>query len=121
MTRRRLGSTRVCPTPGCGHLAPAGELCDRCRHVARRREDRRRPSAGQRGYGTRWQHTRARFLREHPYCEWPEACGHEAVDVHHLDGLGPGGPRGHDPANLRALCHRHHSILTAREGGSFGR
>lgn len=68
-----------------------------------------RPSFYQRGYDHRWQRTRRRFLRTHPTCE---RCGAPAQDVHHLDGLGPLGPRGHDPANLQPLCHSCHSRIT---------
>lgn len=74
----------------------------------------RRPSAARRGYNARWQRTRARTLSERATCEH-EGCDLPATDVHHLDGLGPQGPRGHDPANLQALCHPHHSQVTARE------
>lgn len=71
-----------------------------------------RPTAAQRGYDTRWQRTRRRFIRTHPTCEWPDGCTSPAEDVHHLDGQGPHGPQGHDPANLQALCHSHHSTVT---------
>jgi 5-methylcytosine-specific restriction protein A len=71
-----------------------------------------RPTAAQRGYDTRWTRTRRRYLRQHLLCMWPGGCGEEAVDVHHVDGRGPLGPRGHDPANLMALCKSHHSQIT---------
>lgn len=69
-----------------------------------------RPTTAQRGYGAKWQRTRRRYLRNHPYCE---ECGAQAVDVHHLDELGPLGPRGHDDSNLQALCKSCHSAITA--------
>lgn len=71
-----------------------------------------RPSANARGYTAHWQRTRARYLHTHPHCEHPH-CTTPAQDVHHLDGQGPQGPRGHDPDNLQALCHSHHSQVTA--------
>lgn len=71
-----------------------------------------RPTAAQRGYDAKWQRTRRRYLRTHPHCE-QAGCLKPAEDVHHLDGKGPHGPRGHDPRNLQALCHRHHSQITA--------
>lgn len=66
------------------------------------------------GYDARWRRTRARYLREHPHCEHPD-CRELANEVHHRDGRGPNGPRGHDAANLQALCKPHHSRITARE------
>ena len=42
-------------------------------------------------------------------------CDAPATDVDHIDGLGPQGPAGHDPANLRGYCHPHHSARTARD------
>ncbi|WP_231626416.1 HNH endonuclease signature motif containing protein [Streptomyces apocyni] len=41
-----------------------------------------------------------------------------ATEVDHIDGLGPLGPRGFDPANWQAMSKRHHSRKTARE--TFG-
>lgn len=70
-----------------------------------------RATAARRGYNAKWQRTRRRYLRQHPTCE-QTGCTDAAEDVHHLDGLGPHGPRGHDPTNLQALCHSHHSIVT---------
>jgi 5-methylcytosine-specific restriction protein A len=88
-----------------------GSLSDKTRCPAHRHRDRR-PSAAKRGYDHRWRQTRARFLRDHPSCA---SCGAPAVDVHHLDGLGPRGPLGHDPHNLQALCKPCHGRVTARE------
>lgn len=106
----------VCSTPGCPNLVyPAGR-CPECRAragVARR-------SAQRKGYGSTWQRTRARFLREHPYCECTECDALPvplkpvATEVDHIDGLGPLGPRGYDWSNLRAMTKAHHSRETAR-------
>lgn len=87
-------------------------------HTARRAEQHRmhdatRPSPRARGYDDRWNTTRGDHLRRYPRCQWP-ACGAPAVDVHHLDELGPLGPRGHDHDNLASLCHAHHSEVTGR-------
>lgn len=69
-----------------------------------------RASASARGYGSRWRRTRRRFLREHPFCD-ERGCPRLAEHVHHVDLLGPLGPRGHDPENLRALCAHHHGVI----------
>jgi 5-methylcytosine-specific restriction protein A len=110
---------RVCSEPGCPELVDKGK-CEAHRLAARKRSDRSRPSSSQRGYDAKWRRTRAAFLRAHPICEDPSGCIERATDVDHIDGLGPNGPRGHDPTNLKALCHPHHSQKTYRsEGGGF--
>lgn len=113
MSRR---ARQVCPTPGCPNLTPGGR-CPSCQAKA----SRRRGSARAKGYDARWERTAARYLREHPYCEC-DACEQlpailrpRAQQVNHRDGLGPLGPRGHDPANLQAMTAAHHSAHTARE------
>lgn len=104
----------VCAIAGCPTLVERGGMCPPHRAAYRRASDRKRPNATDRGYDTRWRRTRAAYLRFHRRCEHP-GCTRLAVDVHHLDGQGPNGPRGHDPWNLQALCSRHHKTVTARE------
>jgi 5-methylcytosine-specific restriction protein A len=100
---------RPCTTFGCGAWVPGGGPCRKHRP----KDDR--PSAAARGYGKAWQATRRRFLLvEHFRCDIAD-CQQPATDVHHLDGLGPLGPLGHAASNLQALCHAHHSQITARE------
>ena len=89
--------------------------CERCRKRKRRLDDKRRPTAAERGYDAAWRKTRAAYLKLHPYCEDESGCIEPADDVDHIDGQGPNGPRGHDPDNLRSLCHSHHSKRTARD------
>lgn len=74
-----------------------------------------RPSAHARGYDSRWERTRRRYLRRHPICECDADCGEPSTVVHHVDGLGPDGPHGHDESNLQALAKRCHDRITARE------
>jgi 5-methylcytosine-specific restriction protein A len=93
---------RLCSAPGCGAMQPQS----RCR-------EHRRGSAAARGYGRSWRIIRERYLRSHPVCEAPH-CPMPASDVHHADGRGPLGDN--SPSNLVALCHRHHSQITARGG-----
>lgn len=91
----------------CGRIATS----KRC--PEHKRKDNR-PHSTARGYDRRWYATRKRYLSTHPTCEY-DGCEAAAQDVHHLDGLGPLAPRGHDPDNLAALCHSHHSQRTAAE------
>jgi 5-methylcytosine-specific restriction protein A len=61
----------------------------------------------------RWRRLSAQILKESPRCERGR-CPEPSSDVHHIDGLGPAGPRGYDRANLIALCKGHHSEITSQ-------
>jgi 5-methylcytosine-specific restriction protein A len=106
---------RVCSEPGCPELVERSGKCETHDKESRREREAGRASASARGYDTEWRKTRATFLAKHRICEDPGGCIEPATDVDHIDGLGPKGPRGHDPSNLRALCHSHHSKRTARD------
>ena len=104
---------RVCTTPGCPTLVPTGTgQCQACTQARHRRTNQRRPTTTQRGYGRAWFRTRGHQLKHHPTCAH---CGQPAAHVHHIDGHGPNGPRGHDPTNLLSLCLSCHSRVTARD------
>lgn len=113
MARKAL---QVCPTPGCPTLTRAGR-CTGCQRTARSR----RRTSSQAGYDARWYRTRAAYLKVHQFCECeqhseqPWIIRPRATEVHHRDGLGPLGPRGHDWANLMALTKACHSRITALE------
>ena len=85
-----------------------------CAECARPRKDTR-PSAYSRGYNARWKGTRADYLRYFPICQDHAGCIRDATQVHHLDGQGPRGTRGHDWGNLQGLCGYHHAAITAKE------
>lgn len=87
-----------------------GALSDRARCPEHRPA---RESAAARGYDSTWRRTRGRYLSAHPTCE-RSGCSAPATEVHHLDGLGPNGPRGHDHRNLLACCKSCHAQITAR-------
>jgi len=85
--------------------------------------DRRRPSARERGYTSKWERERKRYLDEHPLCVHCEAEGRvEAATV--VDHIVP--HRGDlklfwRRSNWQALCTTHHNRKTATEDGGFGR
>jgi 5-methylcytosine-specific restriction protein A len=113
---------RPCSQPGCPHLTRRGRRCPEHARVY----ERARGSAAARGYGPRWQAASAAYLAANPRCVCgpgccPNGCGRPATDVHHLDGLGPLGPRGYDPSNWAALHRTCHARVTVREQGGFGR
>nr|WP_240540526.1 HNH endonuclease [Paracoccus sp. pheM1] len=67
----------------CGAIVPHGVLCacQQARQLERkRRYDRTRPTASQRGYNGEWRKLRAEFLRLHPTCAF---CGADAEHVDH--------------------------------------
>jgi 5-methylcytosine-specific restriction protein A len=96
--------------------------CSRCHKVQpldhHHREPDTRPSSRQRGYGQEWERTRSIYLDRFPFCHYHN-CRQYAEHVHHLDGQGPKGPRGHDFTNLQGLCAPHHNKITGEEHG-FG-
>ena len=93
---------RPCLRPGCPQLV-AGGYCQR--HATT--SSLRQTDATARGYGHHWAQLSARYRARHPTCE---RCGqHPAELVHHIDGQGPLGPNGYDPANLEAVCRHCHT------------
>lgn len=103
---------RVCAEPDCVEIT----VEPRCKHCRSEREKNARPNSRARGYNHAWERTRAAHLQRSPTCTHP-GCTAPATDVHHVDGRGPLGPRGHDPTNLKSYCHAHHSSITARGWG----
>lgn len=99
--------------PACRNKTESG----RCRSC-RREAERTRGSAAKRGYDRVWEKRRREYLEKEPICEHPD-CSELATDVNHKDGAGPHGDNSDD--NLEALCHSHHSQVTAKQHGGFGR
>jgi 5-methylcytosine-specific restriction protein A len=112
-----MGAPSPCMQPGCTARVQGGWCAE---HRPKRKRDTR-PSAAARGYDRRWRATAAAYLAAHPLCECedcielPDRHRDTAVMVDHIDGLGPLGPRGYDPDNLRSMSHAHHSKRTARD------
>ncbi len=71
---------------------------------------RARPSANDLGYTSKWRTFSKRFLRDHPRCN---RCAGPSAHTHHIDELGPNGPRGFDRRNCEALCSSCHNSHTA--------
>lgn len=75
----------------------------------------------------RWRQFSRAFLAVHPTCEcprhlaMPEYRRPRAQITDHIDGLGPNGPRGYDPANCQALTRKCHGHKTATMDGGWGR
>lgn len=90
--------------------------CDE--HQAEARE--RRGSARSRGYDRSWEGFRVRYLHKYPLCvdclmqPFPGEPPQPATEVHHKQKLAEHPELKYVESNLMALCHRHHSIRTAR-------
>lgn len=90
----------------------------------RRRENR--PTAPQRGYGSRWARYRKAFLArpENALCRRCEARGRvePSTDVDHIQPVtGPDDPLFWEPSNHQGLCHGCHSQKTNTEDRGKGR
>lgn len=105
-------AAKVCSTPGCPEIVDHGR-CPTCTAGA----EQRRGSARQRGYDRKHE-TRFRkaVLALHPICQvcstaWSKHADHHPVDRQTLvqRGMNP-----NDPKHGRGLCHRCHSIETAK-------
>lgn len=101
-------AARPCGVKECPGLVRDG-ACSLCGPV-RRRADRGRGTAAQRGYGARWQRLRKLYVRHHPLCV---VCGAPATDVDHITPKRRGGSD--DESNLQALCSTCHNRKTNRE------
>ncbi|MGO9957940.1 MAG: HNH endonuclease signature motif containing protein [Solirubrobacteraceae bacterium] len=100
--------SNLCAEPGCDAFVENGGRCP-----AHRRRRAPQPAPSALGYDRRWRAFARRFLASHPRCEYL-GCTAPATEVHHLDGLGPNGPRGYDGNNLQALCKRCHFEIEKR-------
>jgi 5-methylcytosine-specific restriction protein A len=88
--------------------------------MLRERYPDRRASSSERGYGVEWSKVRNAYLADHPWCAHCAIAGQriKATDVDHIKPRRDGGTD--DAENLQSLCHRHHSLKTARhDGGSW--
>ena len=103
-----------CKHPGCPALVPYGQAyCPE--HAPLHTSDRK--ATAERGYGSRWQKARLRFLRAHPLCAvcWKEGKATPATVVDHIV------PHRGDPklfwdeANWQPLCKHHHDVKTMTE------
>lgn len=58
----------------------------------------------------RWQRLRRMVIARDVLCQHAAGCREPVTDVDHIDG----DTNNNDLANLRGLCHAHHSAKTAR-------
>lgn len=118
MTRRAL---KPCASPVCPELVrPPARYCPD--HA--RSRDRARGTPAQRGYDHRWRQEADRYrdARREAGTYACDECGSSSgtLEVDHVDGLGPLGPRGFDWSNLQLLCRSDHQRKTALQTGTAG-
>ena len=103
---------RPCSFPGCPNLTD-GKYCEEHKSKA----SKERPSAGKRGYNSRWQKESKKFLETHPLCV---LCleDHKVTEATVVDHIIP--HRGDmtlfwDKNNWQALCKHCHDVKTMTE------
>jgi 5-methylcytosine-specific restriction endonuclease McrA len=105
---------RIC---GCGYTIAYGERCpcQRKRQAESRAAfDRKRPSASERGYDSRWAKARATYLAKHPICS-REGCNEAATHLDHVIAHRGDQKLFWDKNNWAGLCAFHHNSIKQTE------
>ena len=105
----------ACTTPRCPHPS-AGGPCPSCRKKA----DRARGTAAQRGYGGAWKAIRLLVLARDVVCQCSPECEEPLTRSDDVDHIMPLPIGTNDLSNLRGMKHGHHSTKTIREDGGLG-
>ena len=115
-------AARFCSHPGCSNMSVANGYCNEHQDdvITKNKEaDRRRGSAGVRGYGWRWQKYSRAFLRrpENQFCSLRlPGCTFIAQCVDHIDPPdGPDDPRFWDKNNHQPACIHCNSVKGHRK------
>jgi 5-methylcytosine-specific restriction protein A len=114
-----------CGYPGCMEKVESGtspRLCPKHLALQRKKYDKKRGSAGKRGYDAKWRKYRQWYLIQNPLCRICEQEGRATIAtvVDHVVSIKSGGSFW-DPNNHQPLCKMHHDQKTAKEDGGFGR
>lgn len=104
-----------CSFGNCAALAVRAGRCAEHQRKQAERNEAPRESPSVRGYDANWNHIRARFLKENPWCE---QCDQPSSEAHHVVEIRNGGTHSED--NLMALCKPCHSRITAQRHGWKG-
>ena len=109
---------RPCNHPGCRELVDNG-YCDKHKKIRTKRNDAKRGTSTQRGYGVGHRKIRAIVMKEEPLCRHCKAKGIRTpgTEMDHIDG----NPHNIDRDNLQMLCKSCHSKKTIKEQGGFGK
>ena len=107
---------KPCAYPGCPNLTEK-KYCKEHERLENKRYDQyQRDPAHKKRYGRTWQKIRARYVKQHPFCEMCLKEGKivPVEQVHHKIPLAEGGT--HDMDNLISLCQSCHSRIHAERG-----
>ena len=103
-----------CKHPGCAALIPYSQMyCDE--HKQLHKNDR--AYASERGYGSKWQRERRKFLESNPFCVKCYEEGHitMATVVDHIKPHRGDKKLFWDRGNWQPLCEHHHNVKTMME------
>ena len=114
-----LKPRRPCSANGCPELTN-GRYCEKHQKEIDRHYNKERQPLMKKRYGRTWKRIRDRYIKAHPLCEecFKNKRTTSATEVHHIIPLSKGGDSSDE--NLKSLCTRCHSAITAREGGRWG-
>jgi hypothetical protein len=106
------------PTRQSVHRPPWSTPALAAKREAERKQrlDQARPPSSQRGYDAEWRALRARFLEHNPWC-CVDGCMRRATDVDHIRSIRERPDLRLEWSNMRQMCHRHHSRVTALTQG----
>ena len=107
---------KPCAYPGCPNLTDK-KYCKEHERLENKRYDQyQRDPAHKKRYGRTWQKIRARYVKQHPFCEMCLKEGKivPVEQVHHKIPLAEGGT--HNMDNLISLCQSCHSRIHAERG-----
>jgi 5-methylcytosine-specific restriction protein A len=110
----------------CGKLIDLSDgMCSECKAKQKDNKkgyDKKRGSSSQRGYDSRWQKYRIRYLRDNPLCVrcLDKGTITPATVVDHIKPHKGDKKLFWDSKNHQSLCKQCHDIKTASEDGGFG-
>ena len=107
---------KPCAYPGCPNLTDK-RYCPEHESLENKRYNKyQRDPEHKKRYGKTWQKIRARYVKQHPFCEMCLQKGKivPVEQVHHKIPLAEGGT--HDTDNLISLCQSCHSRIHAERG-----
>jgi len=85
---------------------------------SKRQQDRKRPTANQRGYNGKWQRQRKSYLTRHPYCAMCKTALATVVD--HIEAHRGRKEVFQDQQNWQSLCSFCHNSVKKRQENADG-
>jgi 5-methylcytosine-specific restriction protein A len=112
-----------CNQPGCPR-AVRGRFCDEHARSVPSPAERRRPTAPERGYDSRWRKLRTWYIKRHPLCEdcWDEegVVNARDIEVDHIIPIKVRPDLRLEATNLRSRCRSHHQRKTNADKRRYG-